>query len=128
MMVLGFIAWWPIGLAVLFYLVGSGRMGCRGNRHRGGARRDGSGGNGPGWAGPWSGWRSFCGEQRTTSSSGNRAFDDYRADALRRLEDEQRDFAAFLDRLRFAKDKAEFDAFMTEGRQRPGSTAEPTPG
>ena len=52
-------------------------------------------------------------------SSGNRAFDEYRAETLRRLEDEQKEFAAFLDRLRFAKDKAEFDQFMTEVRQRP---------
>src|SRR6516165_3939012 len=37
--------------------------------------------------------------------SGNRAFDDYRQETLRRLEEEQRDFIAFLERLRLAKDK-----------------------
>jgi hypothetical protein len=36
-------------------------------------------------------------------SSGNRAFDDYRADTLRRLEDEQREFKEFLKRLRVAR-------------------------
>ena len=46
------------------------------------------------------------------SSSGNRAFDDYRAETLKRLEDEQREFKEFLERLRFAKDRAEFDQFM----------------
>ena len=53
------------------------------------------------------------------SSSGNRAFDDYRAETLKRLEDEQREFKEFLERLRFAKDRAEFDQFMAERRQRP---------
>jgi len=52
-------------------------------------------------------------------SSGNRAFDDYRSETLKRLEDEQREFKDFLARLRFAKDRAEFDQFMAERRQRP---------
>lgn len=55
-------------------------------------------------------------------SSGNRAFDDYRRDTLRRLEDEQREFKEFLERLRFAKDRAEFDQFMAERRSRPDET------
>ena len=42
-----------------------------------------------------------------------------RADLLRRMEEEQKDFGAFLERLRFAKDKAEFDQFMAERRNRP---------
>ena len=49
-------------------------------------------------------------------SSGNRAFDEYRQDTLRRLEEEQREFQDFLARLRMAKDKAEFDQFMAERR------------
>jgi len=51
-------------------------------------------------------------------SSGNRAFDEYRSDTLKRLEDEQREFQDFLDRLRFAKDKTEFDQFMAERKNR----------
>ena len=51
-------------------------------------------------------------------SSGNRAFDDYRSETLKRLEEEQREFRNFLDRLRFAKDKTEFDQFMAEQRNR----------
>ncbi len=54
-----------------------------------------------------------------SSSSGNRAFDEYRTETLRRLEEEQREFKAFLDRLRHAKDKAEFDEFMAERSRRP---------
>ena len=55
------------------------------------------------------------------ASSGNRAFDDYRSETLKRLEDEQREFKDFLARLRFAKDRAEFDQFMAERRQRPSA-------
>jgi hypothetical protein len=113
-MVLGFILWWPVGLAILFYMIGSGRMGCRTFRRYG---------NNPGgaWQGgaPWAGWKNWCGGERGTATSGNRAFDEYRAETLRRLEEEQKDFGAFLERLRFAKDKAEFDQFMTDRRQPP---------
>ena len=69
-------------------------------------------GNPGGW---WSG-RPYA--------TGNRAFDEYRAETLRRLEEEQREFKEFLDRLRHAKDKAEFDDFMAERRRRPPG---PTP-
>jgi hypothetical protein len=51
-------------------------------------------------------------------SSGNHAFDEYRSETLRRLEEEQREFRDFLERLRFAKDKQEFDQFMAERRNR----------
>jgi hypothetical protein len=47
-------------------------------------------------------------------SSGNRAFDDHRAETLRRVEDEQREFKEFLKRLRVARDRAEFDQFMND--------------
>jgi hypothetical protein len=120
LMILGFIAWWPVGLALLFFLLGSGRMGCGMSRRHGAAQ-------GAGWQG-WGGHRSGCRRNRTEQqapTSGNRAFDEYRAEALRRLEEEQREFAAFLDRLRFAKDKAEFDEFMTSRRQPPATTGEP---
>ena len=56
-------------------------------------------------------------------SSGNHAFDEYRTETLRRLEEEQREFRDFLDRLRFAKDKAEFDQFMADRRNRPAAEA-----
>ena len=52
-------------------------------------------------------------------SSGNRAFDEYRMETLRRLEEEQHEFRDFLDRLRHAKDKEEFDQFMAQHRPRP---------
>ena len=64
-------------------------------------------------AGTW--WRP--------SRSGNQAFDDYRTETLRRLEEEQREFQVFLRRLRMAKDKQEFDQFMDERRGRSSAQA-----
>ncbi len=90
-MVLGFILFWPIGLALLAYMIWSKRM-----------------------------FSGSCAKRTRThyrtamKSSGNSAFDAYKAETLRRLEDEQQTFEAFLERLREAKDKAEFDQFMEE--------------
>ena len=118
LMVVSFILFWPAGLAVLFYLVWSGRfhhwkqerkghwMNCRHARHGEDRSKDL--------------FRRWMGKVPT---SGNRAFDEYREETLRRLEDEQRDFQGFLERLRHAKDKAEFDQFMADRR----SAAEPPP-
>ena len=50
---------------------------------------------------------------------GSRAFDDYRAETLRRLEEKQREFKEFLERLRAAKDRAELDQFLNERRSKP---------
>lgn len=47
-------------------------------------------------------------------TSGNSAFDSYKSETLRRLEEEQNNFESFLERLREAKDKSEFDQFMDE--------------
>lgn len=65
--------------------------------------------------------KSSCGPRSHRSarhaafkSSGNTAFDAYKAETLRRLEDEQGSFEAFLERLRAAKDKSEFDQFMED--------------
>ena len=62
-------------------------------------------------------------EHHHRSGSGNRAFDAYRAETLRRLEDEEKEFREFLNQLRFAKDKVEFDEFLAN--RRPPSAPEP---
>jgi hypothetical protein len=120
LMVLGFVFYWPVGLAVLIYMLGSGRMSCRSRRRRD-AYANGNWGNPPNWPAPWAAWKSWAcgGAQHTAASSGNHAFDEYRTETLRRLEEEQKEFGAFLERLRFARDKAEFDQFMAERRTRP---------
>lgn len=101
-MVLGFIFFWPVGLALLAYMIWSKRMFSGKSCARRGTHRS-----------------------MTLRSTGNSAFDAYKADTLRRLEDEQHSFEAFLERLRDAKDKAEFDQFMDERAKRnDGDTAE----
>ncbi len=110
-MVLGFVIFWPIGLGILFYLLWSGRMGCW--KHSGHGR----------WHnerrshrhGPFGLWR----EEREAAPSTNGAFEDYRQNTLRRLEQEEREFHDYLERLRRAKDKQEFDQFMGELKSRP---------
>ena len=128
LIVLGFMTFWPLGLAILAFTIGSGRMGC--GFHGGGydrwqhkmermqAKMDWMRGKMAGAGGPWN----------QGPSSGNRAFDEYRAETLKRLEDEQREFKEFLERLRFAKDKTEFDQFMAERRNRPAADAPPPQG
>jgi hypothetical protein len=119
--ILGFMFWWPVGLAMLFYTLGSRRMGCFGrNRDEYRAQRDA-------WKeqkNAWKAWYRGDAPPQASQSSGNRAFDEYKAETLRRMEEEQKEFGSFLERLRFAKDKAEFDAFMAERRGRPPAPPE----
>jgi len=121
LMVLGFIVFWPIGLAILGYLIWSRRMGCwhgRGHWYR--AERDDERREYREMKRAWKEhWRGCWAGESRMSSSGNVAFDEYRAETLKRLEDEQREFKDFLERLRHAKDKAEFDQFMADRRQHP---------
>jgi hypothetical protein len=113
LMILGFWFWWPLGLATLAFIYGSGRMSCwnhgadRWQRKMDRMREKMGGGNW--WGNP--------------PSSGNHAFDEYRMETLRRLEEEQKEFRDFLDRLRHAKDKAEFDQFMAQRRNPPQGEA-----
>ncbi len=106
---------WPIGFLMVAYLAGSGRL----RTWRAEFSMPGTWFNlGTGWGGAtrpaWQGFRA--------TSSGNKAFDQYRDETMRGLEKEQREFQAFLDRLRKARDKAEFDAFMAEQRKHAGSS------
>ena len=115
-MVVGFIWYWPVGLAVLAYLLGSGRLGRRCGPGRWYNMPPSRNGEPQGWGG-WSPWAACGGRRRDEPPpAGNAAFDDYRAETLRRLEEEQREFVAYLERLRRARDKAEFDQFMAERR------------
>ena len=57
--------------------------------------------------------------QRQRPSSGNRAFDEYRDATLNALDEERSKFGEFLERLRKSKDKADFDRFVADRRQRP---------
>lgn len=99
-MVLGFVFFWPLGLFLVFYITAThrwskdmfSRSGCAARRHH---------------QGHW-------GHHRAYQTSGNSAFDAYKSEMLKRLEDEQTAFEDFLQRLRAAKDKSEFDTFMDD--------------
>jgi hypothetical protein len=114
-MVLSFMVFWPLGLLVLTYMIWSGRMTCwsRGGRSHWTHKMERMQEKASRWAGG------------RYPSSGNVAFDEYREETLRRLEQEQREFREFLERLRHAKDKAEFDQFMAE-RRRPSGPLDET--
>jgi hypothetical protein len=143
-MVLSFIVFWPVGLIVLGFLLGSGRMGCWHNHsgqwgsdrwqrkmdrmQRGFDRAQDGLNRAQATMERWG--ASFRRPQQPAypgPSSGNRAFDEYREETLRRLEEEQREFMEFLNRLRHAKDKAEFDQFMAERRGMRDVTPPPSP-
>jgi len=117
--ILGFVFWWPVGLAFLFFTLRRMSMGCWSHQDR--------------WQNKMERMRNHM-ERRGFGfggfgppSSGNRAFDEYRMETLRRLEEEQTEFKDFLDRLRHAKDKEEFDQFMAQHRPRPASPSDGQP-
>ncbi|MBL4645632.1 MAG: DUF2852 domain-containing protein [Rhizobiales bacterium] len=109
-MVLGFVVFWPIGLAMLAYITIGDKMTGRFADAR--DRMDHFGGK----------FGRGCGSRRSRSySSGNMAFDDYRAAELERIEEERRKLdemrAAFdehINNLHRAKDQKEFDRFMSK--------------
>ncbi len=131
LVVVGFWLWWPVGLAMLGYLAfGRYRQGSAGGPGHWYNAAEGDAGRperaGTGWRSGWGGgWGCRSGQGHTAAPSGNRAFDGYRRETLQRLEEEQREFFEYLERLRQARDKSEFDAFMAERRDRPMA---PSPG
>jgi hypothetical protein len=115
LMVLGFIVWWPLGLAMLAYIVWGEMFGGSAEKAQGFVNRSRS-------------WAENCGRQGRSyryngfgHSSGNAAFDDYRAEQLKRLEEERKRldeeihaFHDYMRTLRMARDREEFDRFMRE--------------
>ncbi|MEO1569077.1 MAG: DUF2852 domain-containing protein [Pseudomonadota bacterium] len=98
-MVLGFIFFWPLGLGLLAYMI---------------------------WRNKFSMTRCRKSYRATHSApTGNAAFDAYREETLKRLQDEQTAFVEFLERLRKAKDQSEFDRFMDERGKAPPKEASP---
>ena len=131
-MVLGFIVFWPIGLAIL----------CNNffQRHHGGPDLQTLAANkwqdartmmasnaawGP-WGSSWSCGRAARRANRYYASpTGNAAFDEWRQAELVRLDEErrkldeaQREFAEYVEAIRRAKDREEFERFMAERRAR----------
>lgn len=114
--VFGFIVYWPIGLALLIWKLwrlkedGTWDFSRAYDDLRGSFSRNSFGGNGFGRNG-------FGG------ASGNTAFDAYKRETLERLEaerrklaEEERAFANFMDELRRTRDRESFDRFMQSRR------------
>jgi Protein of unknown function (DUF2852) len=124
--VLGFVVFWPVGLALLGWKIFNGKIRHDGDfgqfaRERWGEfeRRSGLGSMSRDFAG---GWRT----------SGNSAFDDWRKAELERLEEERRKiheaeqaFYDYLEGLRRAKDREEFERFMASRAARASQNGAP---
>jgi len=95
--VVGFVAWWPLGLAALAYIALGGSFDRLASNLMAKVR-------GKGVKAPYA----------TFGSSGNAAFDDYRAETLERLGREEEEFRAYVQKLRDARDAEEFRRFMDE--------------
>ncbi|MCB1491957.1 MAG: DUF2852 domain-containing protein [Rhodobiaceae bacterium] len=111
LMVLGFVVFWPLGLAMLAYILWGDRLHEATDRARSCKHR----------------FKGYGPRSRT----GNQAFDEYREAELRRLEEERRkldeerqEFEAFVQELRRVKDKEEFDRFMKKRAETVAEDAE----
>lgn len=111
LMVIGFIVFWPLGLAMLAYILWGDRI-PEIRRHfetNGETVRQ---------------WAGSCGSHARRhgfTASGNAAFDEYRRKELKRLEEERRKldeelraFESYMRDLRRARDQEEFDRFQRE--------------
>jgi hypothetical protein len=111
-MVLGFVIFWPIGLAILVAKLWQRQHGAQGDlysfvQEKAGRFEDSL--------------RSFGGRSGFSDwgTSGNFAFDEWRKSELARLEEErrklaeaEREFSDHIEQLRRARDREEFESFM----------------
>lgn len=109
LMVLGFIVFWPLGLAMLAYILFGDKLGNF--KRAANEKADGM----------CAGFRRARGSYDRHFSTGNVAFDDWRRAELERIEEQRRkldemraEFDDYLRELRRAKDQEEFDRFMRE--------------
>jgi hypothetical protein len=114
LMVLGFVVWWPLGLAMLAYILWGEMFGGSAEKAQHFVNRGRS-------------WAENCGSRNGfrhngfRSQSGNAAFDEYRAAELRKLDEERKRldeevhaFHEYMRNLRMARDREEFDRFMRD--------------
>ena len=94
--VLGFMAWWPLGLAVVAYIMWGGSIDDLAQKGIDELKS------------------AFKSGTVSQGSTGNAAFDAYREETLRRLEEERAEFDAFVVKLREARDREEFEHFMAD--------------
>lgn len=120
LMVVGFMVFWPLGLAMLAYIIWGDRLGE--------------------FKGDWGKARETifgsCRKGRHMHSrTGNVAFDDWREKELAHLAEERRkldemraEFDTYARELRRAKDQQEFDRFMAERSKTTPATRKPENG
>ena len=122
LMVIGFMVFWPLGLAMLAYIIWGDRLD--------GFKRDVNRAT----DGVFAGCRRSADKAHRwghgSARTGNVAFDDWREKELERLDEERRrldeareEFESYARELRRAKDQEEFDRFMAN---RSKSTPAPT--
>ena len=118
LMVVGFVLWWPLGLGVLAYIVWGEYFG-------------GSADSAERWVNKRKQWaqdlkhRSHQHHGGFGQASGNAAFDAYREEQLKRLDEERRrldedirEFQDYMRNLHMARDREEFDRFMADRKAR----------
>ena len=111
LMIVGFIVFWPLGLAMLAYILWGDRFHETFDRVRDKTRQ--------------SGFSGSCRMGGRMDRTGNAAFDAYReaelerlAEERRKLDEERREFETFVEELRRAKDQEEFERFMSARAKR----------
>ena len=119
MMIVGFMIYWPLGLAMIGYILWGDRLDMfkrdvneTTDRFFGGLKRRGA--------------TAFTAGRDGAGRTGNVAFDDWREAELTRLDEERRklqeasaEFEAYARELRRAKDQEEFDRFMRDRKRGP---------
>lgn len=115
LMVLGFILFWPLGLAMLAYILWGEYFGGSADKAERWVKQKKD----------WAKSQRFNSKQSYRHSSGNAAFDDYRDEQMKRLEEERKrldeevsEFQEYMHNLHKARDREEFDRFMRERRER----------
>lgn len=115
LMVLGFIFFFPAGLAMLAYILWGENFGGSAEKAQRYVNK------GTDFVRNMT--KKSSGSVFTAGGSGNAAFDDYRAEQLRRLDEERARldaevgaFQEYMANLHKARDREEFDRFMSEHR------------
>jgi hypothetical protein len=122
LMIVGFAVFWPLGLAMLAWIIWGDEIAAKAQEMKGQFRSFSE--RAPSFSSGSHGFRR---------DTGNVAFDEYRSQELKRLEEERRkleemraEFETFLKDLRRVKDQEEFDRFMRDFRNRTSESGEAT--
>ena len=120
LMIIGFAVFWPLGLAMLAWIIWGDEIGRKTEELKGQFRAFSDRASYRRPAGMW-------------GQTGNLAFDEYREREMKRLDEERRkldgmraEFETFVKELRRVKDQEEFDRFMADFRNRTDTSGETT--